>query len=66
MLVLSRKRREAILIQTANGPIRVVIERLNSYVARVGIEAPRECHIVREELAGLPATATGTETPQAA
>ena len=50
MLVLSRKPGERILI---GDDVTITIVRLGPGNVRVGIEAPRELSIVREEIAGL-------------
>lgn len=47
MLVLSRKPSQVILI---GDDIRVTIVRIGPNAVRVGIDAPRELNIVREEL----------------
>lgn len=47
MLVLSRKKRESILI---GDNIRVTVVTCNDGTCRIGIEAPREINVVREEL----------------
>ena len=47
MLVLSRKAGEEIVI---DGNIRVVIVALQNGRVRIGIDAPRDVHIVRGEL----------------
>jgi len=65
MLVLSRKLRESLQIETADGPITVAIIRTGDHTVRVGIEAPPQCRIMREELLADEA-ATRTESPQAA
>lgn len=46
MLVLSRKRREAIKI----GDVVVLIERIDEHKVRIAIDAPREIEIMRAEL----------------
>ena len=48
MLILSRKAGDAILIE---GGIRIVVLATDSGTVRLGIEAPAEIGIVREELA---------------
>lgn len=48
MLVVSRKVNEAVLIGDS---IRVVIVRQGNGQVRLGIEAPRELVVIREELA---------------
>jgi carbon storage regulator len=50
MLVLSRRHREAILI---GSDIRIVVERIDGQKVRIGIEAPKETKILREELEGV-------------
>lgn len=47
MLVLSRKERERLVI---DGNIIVTIVRISGGAVRVGIEAPRQVQIQREEL----------------
>lgn len=47
MLVLSRKPGESIVVANS---IRVTVVDVSSGVVRIGIEAPREISIVREEL----------------
>lgn len=47
MLVLSRKPGEKILI---GDDIKVVVVRIGPNTVRIGIEAPRHLHVVREEL----------------
>lgn len=47
MLVLSRAEAESILI---GDDIRIKVIRVGGDKVRLGIEAPRELHIVREEL----------------
>jgi carbon storage regulator CsrA len=50
MLVLSRRRQEAIVIKTLEGDLRVVLLEAEKGRARLGIEAPRGCTVLREEL----------------
>jgi len=47
MLVLSRKTREAIVI---NGEITVTILEVRGNTIRIGIEAPKEIPVVRSEI----------------
>ncbi len=47
MLVLSRRQGESVLI---DGGIKVVIVSIKGNVIRLGIQAPEETRIVREEL----------------
>lgn len=51
MLILSRKEGEGVLV---DGGIRIVILECERNVVRIGIEAPAELRIVREEIAGEP------------
>jgi carbon storage regulator len=58
MLVLSRKPGERILI---GDKIAITVVRIAPGIVRIGVEAPEELPILREELAdghGLPATPT--------
>ncbi|ADG67963.1 carbon storage regulator [Planctopirus limnophila DSM 3776] len=48
MLVLSRKKTEAITLYTSDGPITVRVVRGEQ--VRLGIEAPRHIRICREEI----------------
>jgi carbon storage regulator len=54
MLVLSRKLNEKIII---NGDITVTVVKIDGKQIRLGIEAPREVTIRREELVDRPADA---------
>lgn len=47
MLVLARKLNESIII---NGNITITVSRIGRFQVRLGIEAPKEIAIVREEL----------------
>lgn len=47
MLTLSRKTEEAILI---GSDIRIVIKRIDGEIVKLGIEAPRDVPIYREEV----------------
>ena len=47
MLVLSRRPQESIII---GGNIRVVVVEIRGDKCRIGIEAPKGCPVVREEL----------------
>lgn len=50
MLVLSRKKNEGIVIKGKDGDIRIVVIEVDKGKIRLGIEAPRGCAIIREEL----------------
>jgi carbon storage regulator len=54
MLVLSRKKDETIVI---DGNIKVTVVEIVGNRIRLGIEAPKEVPVWREELAGLAAKA---------
>ena len=47
MLVISRRREESIVM---DGGIRLVILDIKGDRVKVGIDAPKECRILREEL----------------
>ncbi|GIW88512.1 MAG: hypothetical protein KatS3mg108_2836 [Isosphaeraceae bacterium] len=53
MLVLSRKTDQSLLI---NGSIRVTVLAIRGNQVRLGIEAPPDVRIVRDELVGIPST----------
>jgi carbon storage regulator len=48
MLVLSRKRTESIVV---GDNVRITVLKIERNAVRLGIEAPREISVVREELA---------------
>lgn len=50
MLVLSRKLDESIIIETSHGPIEVRVVRLSGDTVRLGIEAPRDVPVNRQEI----------------
>jgi carbon storage regulator CsrA len=54
MLVLSRRRKEKIILPGLNVTIQVVA--IKPGVVRLGIEAPSEVAVLREELQGKPQT----------
>lgn len=61
MLVLSRRRNEAIVV---NSNIRVVVVEIRGDCVRLGIEAPREASVHREEtLSAPPSDAAASATP---
>lgn len=49
MLVLKRAKDESIVISTSDGDIKVMITDASEFV-KVGIDAPRSCTVLREEL----------------
>ena len=51
MLVLSRKKQESVTITTQTGEyITITVTDINHKQVRIGIKAPNECSIVRNEL----------------
>jgi carbon storage regulator CsrA len=50
MLILGRKVDQAILIGEGDQQVRVLIVRIRGDEVRIGIDAPKEVPIVREEL----------------
>jgi len=50
MLVLSRKKHESLTINAAGTSIRVVVVRIGPNAVRIGIEAPLDITVVRDEL----------------
>lgn len=50
MLVISRKKNEALIIKGRDGDIRIVLIEGDRGKARLGIEAPKGYIILREEL----------------
>lgn len=54
MLVLSRKRNEGIVIGSGNSTVVVRVVEVRGDKVRLGIEAPREIPVFREEIAAQP------------
>jgi carbon storage regulator len=50
MLVISRKKGEAILFKSKEGDVRIVLIEVERGRVRLGIEAPKGYSIIREEL----------------
>lgn len=50
MLVLIRKPEQAIILETSDGPIRVLICGFKHGQVKVGVEAPDKVRVRREEL----------------
>jgi carbon storage regulator CsrA len=50
MLVLSRKIKESITLQTQEGIITIFIKNINGRQVKVGIDAPQSVYVVRSEL----------------
>lgn len=55
MLVTSRRPTEALLIETPAGTVRIVILASHGQNVRIGVQAPPEFRIIREELLDRPA-----------
>lgn len=65
MLVLGRKLKESVRLNTSDGPIDVTVLERNRGVTRLGITAPPEVKIARSEILPLPAEVV-TDPPKAA
>ena len=63
MLVLSRREGERI---TIGGGITITVVRIDSHAVRIGIEAPPDVHILRDELLPTAVTAAAHSRPIAA
>ena len=50
MLVLSRREGERIVLNTRDGEIIILVTKVKGKSAKLGIEAPTEVRILREEL----------------
>ncbi len=50
MLVLARKKQQAITLETENGRITLTLARMRGDTAWIGIDAPRSVRILRSEL----------------
>ena len=53
MLVLSRKRGESVLAEVAGIPVWFTVVDIRGDKVRIGIEAPHDVKILREEVSGL-------------
>ena len=54
MLVLSRKKRQSIVIGEGSNRIEITVQRLSHGSVKLGIEAAREVKVVRKELEAKP------------
>jgi len=54
MLVLGRTINEFIIIESSDGPIKVLVVQLRRGSCRLGIDAPDNCSIHRSKAAELP------------
>ena len=50
MLVLSRREGERIVLNTSDGEIIILVTKVKGKAAKLGIEAPTEVRILREEV----------------
>ena len=50
MLKLARRAGEALIIETSQGPIRIVFEGLHGKQMKIGIAAPKSFKVMREEV----------------
>ena len=50
MLVLSRKKNEKIIVTVAGLKMEIEIREIRNHIARIGIQAPPDFKILREEL----------------
>jgi carbon storage regulator CsrA len=52
MLTLTRRPGEKLILETSDGPIEVVLNKIDGQQAKIGIAAPDSVIIRREELMG--------------
>jgi carbon storage regulator CsrA len=50
MLSLTRNVNESIMLYTTDGPIEIVVTKIQGQQARIGIAAPKAVNIVRSEI----------------
>lgn len=50
MLVLTRRHGEAVIVEAGGVAIRVVVVGISGNQIRLGFDAPRSVHVVREEI----------------
>ena len=62
MLVLKRREGEALLVRLNDTEFWVSLEEIKGNQAAIGIEAPSEVEVIREELLDLDETAEQTST----
>lgn len=60
MLVVSRRKGEAVLIRFGDKELRLEIGKLTASKVQINFEAPEEVRIIREELASCTTTKTMT------
>ena len=53
MLVLSRKTKESITLQTQEGTITISIKNIKGQQVKIGIDAPQSVYVVRTELLAI-------------
>jgi carbon storage regulator len=66
MLVLSRKLGEKIVIQGADGTVVVTVVKIDRNQIRLGIEAPQDVRVYREEIAPMRADVVAERHPATA
>lgn len=54
MLTLSRREDEALVLQTSDGPVLVLINQIGASQVRVSIDAPQCVKVLRDELLDSP------------
>ena len=50
MLILSRREGESLILETADGPVEIVLLEYKGGQTRVGVEAPTSVKVLRREL----------------
>jgi carbon storage regulator CsrA len=50
LLILSRRPGEKLILETSDGPIEVVLHRIDGQQAMIGIDAPKSVTVLRDEL----------------
>jgi carbon storage regulator CsrA len=50
MLVITRRTESGFVIDTSDGPIRIIVIRITGGNVRLGIDAPKHCEVLRDEL----------------
>ncbi len=65
MLALTRKSGERLAIDTPAGRIWVLVVRVNGEKVRLGIDAPADVHVAREELLARDSTDANGRMPTA-
>jgi carbon storage regulator len=50
MLTLTRKKNQSIIVETEHGPVQVYVREIRGNQVRLGVEAPTEVRVDREEV----------------